>query len=437
MVKSRDDSCLIEQNKKLLNLLRFYKGIDRSELSKHLNVSMPTIYNTLDELFKSKMIIKNGNSVTINNDYGTLIGISIGASLCKIVFLNFDFKIIERDIFYEYKKIICKEFEKIIKDNDLLIRSKNDSKKNYIYFRTPKSFSDLKAVINRFFNLLQLWTNTEKLNILNIGISCTGIINNKTKTILDAHNLSYLSNRTLESLIYPDNQTFFEKNNIYLSLIQNSNASVISEKIFLNQSNSIYKSKKNIVAIYLGMGYGAGIYLNYLYEGTNGHAGEIGHIKAPVFESKEDIENCKRLISQGKVDKNCTCGSHDCYDYKIRSYVFEETADKFYDKSADDIRTYLDAKPQKAKLLGQYLGDMVNTITSFLDIDLVIFTGKIYKSMYLLLNHIDTIRDENPLKFNRNDCTILVSDYGSLSPSIGAAVYAYHQKYNLDFSWNY
>ena len=105
--------------------------------------------------------------------------------------------------------------------------------------------------------------------------------------------------------------------------------------------------------------------------------------------------------------------------------------------SADDIRDFLSCHSDKAELFGKYLGNLVNTLTNFLNIDLIIFTGKFYKSMDLLSNSIVSIQDENPLKFSRNDSTILTSPFGSLAPSIGAAIYSYHQKYDLELSWNY
>lgn len=436
-MKNSVESKFIKQNEKLVNILRFYKITDKAELSRRLQVSMPTIYKSIDELKDIGIVKKEDSSITINYSYGTLVGISIGASLCKIVLLDFNFCILDQKVFFEYKQVICERLKTIIPNDDLLEQSIEDEDRNYVYFRTPKTFSNLKNIINEFFGCLCNWIENEELNVLSIGISCTGIINNKTQTILDAHNLNYLSNSTLSSLIFPDKRTFFENNNIYISLVQNSNASVISEKIYLNQINSPHRDKQNIIAFYFGVGTGAGIYLERLYEGTSGFVGEVGHTKAPDLETQEAKIKHDELISDGNIDICCTCGSNDCYDYKIRSYVFEETADRFCDKSADEIQKYLEGNKDKAILLGQYFGHMVNTITNWFNPDLVIFTGKIYKSMNLILNHIDSVRDESPLKFNRNDCTILTSHYGSLSPAIGAAIYAYHRKYGLDLSWNY
>lgn len=428
---------LIKQNEKLLNLLRFNKNIEKAELSRRLQFSMPTIYKSIDDLHSANIVAKTDSAISLNNTYGILVGISIGTSLCKIVFLGLDFQVLKPEVFLPYKQMICDKIRENVIEDELLEKCLLDQEKNYIYFKTPKTFFDLKSIIDNAFNCLIFLIEHSSLNILSIGISCTGIINNKTQTILDAYNLNYLSNRTLDSLIFPDKQSYFTKNNIHISLVQNSNAAVIAEKIYLNQIQSPYKSKENIVSLYFGVGTGAGMYLGQLYEGTSGHAGEVGHTKAPICECEKNMAYYQELIKNGKIDECCTCGCNDCYDYKIRSYVFEKTAEEFCDMSADKIREYLEKNPSKAKLLGEYWGNMINTITSWLDVDLIIFTGKIYKSMDLLLNQIDTVRDENALKFNRNDCTILVSAYGSLSPSIGAAIYAYHKKYDLVLSWNY
>lgn len=437
MNKTNDSNKFIKQNEKLINLLRFNKGIDRAELSRRLQLSMPTIYKSIDDLGSIGVITKTDSSIQLNNSITTLVGISIGSSLCKIVFLNFDFTVLEKDTFMKYKEFICKKIYGNLYADELFQKCLNDTNKNYIYFKTPKTFYLLKEVINNFFESLCIMIRNQGLNISSIGISCTGVINNKNQTILEAYNLNYLNNRTLDSLIFPDMQAFFVENNICISLIQNSNASVISEKIYLNQINSQYSCKENIVVLYQGLGCGAGLYFGQLYEGASGHAGEVGHTKAPICELAEEMSYYESLISEGKIDKHCTCGCDDCYDYKIRSYVFEKTASKFYDMSSDEMLDYLKNNPHKAKLLGEYYGNMINTLTSWLNVDLVIFTGKIYKSMSLLLNHIDVIRDESPLKFNRNDCVVLVSSYGSLSPTVGAAIYAFHKKYDLELSWNY
>ena len=141
----------------------------------------------------------------------------------------------------------------------------------------------------------------------------------------------------------------------------------------------------------------------------------------------------------GILDKNCTCGNEDCYDYKMRTYVFETNKKLFSDFSADQICDYLknEKNQDKAKLFGAYLGNMVNSLTSILNVDLIIFTGKFYKCMDSLYNSIVSVQDQNKLKYSRNDCTLLTSTYGSLAPSIGAAIYSYHRRFDLELAWDY
>lgn len=427
---------VIKQNEHMLNLLRFYRGIDRSEISRRLQISMPTVYKAIDELSNQNIIIKSDNSIFINDEYAYLIGVSIGSALCKISFLDLSFNMLDTQKFANYKGDICEKIEDNIADKELLRKCMNDDSKNYIYFKTPTQFSELKNILNCIFEFIQASIEKHLFKVLSIGISCTGVINNKTQTILSAHNLDYLDNSTLDTLIFPDKQRFFNDSQIYVCLVQNSNASVVAEKIHLYQTNSPYKSKKNVVALYLGVGIGAGIYLNGLYSGASGYSGEIGHTKAPMYETKylDKKDNGSNIL-----DKSCTCGNEDCYDFKMRTYVFRMNKEAFSVFSADQIRDYLkDGDNQdKAELFGKYLGNMVNSLTNLLNIDLIIFTGKFYKCMDSLYNSIVSVQDQNKLKFSRNDCTLLTSTYGSLAPSVGAAIYSYHKRFDLELTWNY
>lgn len=431
---------LLTQNAKLLNYIRFFNGIGRSELSRSLQLSMPSIYNAVDALSAENILIKNGSNIELNINYGVLIGISIGTSLTKIVFLNFRFEPFSSDTFNTHKEILCSLIKDIIGNDDLLLKCISEAKKrNYIYFHTPNNFSCIKSILNCIFLYIENCVKNHTLNVLSIGLSCTGIVNDKNQTILDSHNLECLNNVPLDTLVSPECQNFLSENDIPVYLVQNSNASVIAEKIDLYLSNSPFKSKTNIVSLYLGVGIGSGLYLNSLYTGSQGYAGEISHTYCPIVESNGEIKHIQKLIEDNIIDSSCPWGCNDCYDYKIRSFVFEKKANEFCDMSSQEIYDYLsmETNGRKRELLSAYLGNMVNVITNFLNTDLVVFTGKFYKSMGLLMNSIDNILDQNSMRYNRNNCKILVSRYGPLSSAIGAAIYSYHKKYNLELSWNY
>ena len=425
---------VINQNADLLNLLRFNADIDRAEISRRLQVSMPTVYKAIDDACKAGVINKGGEGISLCSDFSYLVGISIGSGLCKISFLDFGFNLLSPDEFRAYKIDLGNEIKKCLCNQELILECLGDDARNYIYFKTPENFAELKKIIDCILTYIMEKNCSGKLKVCSVGISCTGIINNETQTIVESHNLEYLDNTTLDTLIFPDKKKYFDENGIYICLLQNSDASIIAEKIYLYLVNSPYKKKKNIISLYLGVGIGAGIYLDGLYSGTSGYAGEVGHIKAPDFEKEFNFANQCELI-----DKSCTCGNKDCYDYKIRSYVFGMPKDIFAQLSSNKIKDFLsdECNLKRTELLGKYMGNMINTSTNILNIDLIIFTGKFYKTMDSLYNSIVSVQDQNQLKFSRNDCTLLTSVYGSLAPSVGAALYAYHKKYNIELRWDY
>lgn len=425
----KDKDKVIRQNNDLLNLLRFYKGIDKSEMSRRMGVSIPTVYNAVEDLLDAKVVVKDeSKTLSINEDYAILVGISIGSSLCKVTFLNLNFEVFESQSFINHKNSLIERIETVLDEGSLPL----DRTREYVWFQTPRTLAELKMVLDIVFEYIENCVVKNIFKVLSLGISCTGIINDEKQTILDAYNLSYLNGLTIDTLIYPGKQTFFKENDIKISLVQNSNASVLAEKIRLCQKRDEFINTTNIISIYLGTGIGAGMYLGKLYIGSSGYAGETGHTKAPRCESEKDMARREELVKQGKVDAHCTCGCDDCYDYKIRTYVFEKTASEFCKMSSDDIENYLHDHEDKAELLGKYLGNIVNTLTSYLNIDLIVFTGKFYKSMKYLLNAIDSVRDESPLRYSRTDCKIVTSEYGSLAPAIGAAIYSYYRKFDLE-----
>ena len=86
------------------------------------------------------------------------------------------------------------------------------------------------------------------MNIISLGIAFTGAIDNVGKKIVRSHNLEYLSDRPLNTIIYPNRLDFFEQKGINLYIDNNSNASVVAEKYNMynpDSTNYKYRNKKN------------------------------------------------------------------------------------------------------------------------------------------------------------------------------------------------
>lgn len=412
---------IVKQHNELIKTLRLYPYLDKTRIAEKIRVSTPTVYKFLDELKKSKIINEN---ICINPLLGIFVGISIGTSLCKVVFLHFDFSQYTPEEFEIYKN----EMYQVINEQE------DDRSRNYVYFETPDSFVELKHKLNGVFSVIKKHIEEDGLDVLSIGISSTGTIDENTNRIYQAHNLSYLCGRTIGNMLFDDMETYFNCKQIPLYFVQNSMATVIAEtfNLYGNKLETDSSIKKNIVALYFEFGIGAGFVINgKLYNG-NGYAGEIGHISVPI--------TMKEQMSKLNINEKCTCGSDSCIDHFIRSCAFADLphifqSSSFKHMSSYEIYSFLKDNPDRAQCLGIILGYISKLLANILNIDLVIFSGKLYKSEQVLKKYIQATMDENNLEFNRNDCKIRTSDIGTLAPAMGAAIYSYYKKCNIELDW--
>ena len=70
--------------------------------------------------------------------------------------------------------------------------------------------------------------------------------------------------------------------------------------------------------------------------------------------------------------------------------------DIFAQLSSNKIKDFLsdECNLKRTELLGKYMGNMINTLTNILNIDLIIFTGKFYKTWiaYIILSYLYRIK---------------------------------------------
>lgn len=113
-----------------------------------------------------------------------------------------------------------------------------------------------------------------KQNSVAVGISCGGPLDSDTGTILSPPNLPGWDNIEIEKAVN-------EKLGLEAFLCNDANACALAEWRF-----GAGKGSKNMIFLTFGTGMGAGLILDgKLYNGTNGNAGEVGHIRLERFGS--------------------------------------------------------------------------------------------------------------------------------------------------------
>ena len=242
---------------KIVNYIINRESTSKVEISKELNLSMPTVLSNVKDLLEKGIIIENGEyestggrkakSIGINPSYRYAMGIVITANHLGMVLVNLKYEIVKSE----------------------RIRLKFVSDMSYC-----SQVADFAA---KFLDHMNDAEQKEKL--LGVGISIPGIINQEQKLVIKSHALK-LENYSLSFL----EQAFSVP--VYFS--NDANAAMMAEDMNIYQ-NAIYLSLNQTLG-------GAFCIGGNLFSGENQKAGEFGHMI---------------LVPQGR---KCYCGKSGCAD---------------------------------------------------------------------------------------------------------------------------
>ncbi len=256
----------------ILNHVRRSGATYRSAISKALNLSLPAVSRSVDQLIKQKylrekkIITDKGRQafeVEINSQLGLSVGISIELPIVKIAKMDMAGKVLTVE--------------------EVSVDLKTDSIENHILTHI-KSFLDNKQYIDN-----------KEVPVISFTIGVPAAIDLKDKKIY-AVLYSRLKEINLKNLI----ETTF---GIPVFLENNENLAIVAEKHYLQRI-----PEENFVFITIHYGIGAGIFFNgRLYRGANGAAGEIGYQQIPngysgsletrTFEATGSIQQIPRIAS--------------------------------------------------------------------------------------------------------------------------------------------
>ena len=251
---------------KIVNYIINHEATSKVELSRNLNLSMPTVLSNVNELLASGIAVEMGEyestggrkakMISINPAYRYAVGIRITAKHVEFVLVNLKSEI------EKYKRI-------------------------RLEFSTEASYySRLREELHHFLADVE---NQDR--ILGIGISVPGIIKPGDGILIKSHALQ-LENYSLGFL----EQTF----SLPVYFVNDANAAMMAEDLD-RYKNALYLSLNNTLG-------GAFCIDGKLIQGENQKAGEFGHMI---------------LVPEGK---QCYCGKLGCADaYCAASALTDET----------------------------------------------------------------------------------------------------------------
>ena len=267
----------------ILNYMMNHISVTKADLSRELNLSMPTVISNVNEMMQMGLIVETGEaesnggrkakSLDVNKDYCFALGVDITRRHVGMVLLNLKGEVVKQE------------------------RVRREFMSDITYCR------QLEAQIQKFY---QGEVNQEK--ILGVGISLPGIINQKEKVLVKSHalNIENYSLKMMEQFLsFP---VYFEND---------ANAAMLAENPEMLK-NAIYLSLNNTL--------GGAVSINgELYSGQFRKAGEFGH-----------------MILQPN-GRTCYCGKKGCADAYCAASVLtqngQETLEGFMGRIGRDQKT--------------------------------------------------------------------------------------------------
>jgi len=385
-----DKFLLATMNKKsVIDTIRTKGPINKSEIARLTDLSIPTVMKLSDEFIKSGLVRINGKRESSGGkrpellefipDAYCIIGVDIGKVNITVIIMNLSGKIITRQI---------------QKTGDTI---------------------PAEAMIDRLIHLIELTiesSQVDKSKILGMGIGMPGLLDAESGEVLFSPDFHWEKVNLVRGI-----KNYF---NINIQLENSNRALAMGENWF-----GVGINASNFICVNLGHGIGSAIVQEgEFYRGSCGSSGELGHIT---------------LKKDGPI---CDCGNKGCLEALASgnaiAYIARDRIQKGESsmilKLAEDKLENIDAKMvfDAAKLKDplaiqiieeaiEYIGIGLASYINLLDPDMIILAGGLVNAGDILVERIKKVAKARQMKFAGRKVKIRVAKLGSDATAIGAA----------------
>lgn len=227
--------------------------------------------------------------------------------------------------------------------------------------------------------------------LLGVGLAVAGQVDAPGKTVKYAPNLKWRDVKIADNIL--------SKVNVFIE-----NESILSA-IYEGWSG-VCRNDRNFICINSKSGIGAGIFTDgRVYRGTNGSAGEVGHIIV-------DIDGPR-----------CGCGSRGCLEtyasaHRIARLLGLSSIDEAAALAEKGDKAALDAFKRSALYLGVAISGLVNTLNP----QKIVLGKEFVKYGGFIIDEVRRIVRRKALSLPSDNVEILISSEGEMSSVLGAAV---------------
>lgn len=384
---SRRDSKSTIAKKTILNLCIKYGNHSIAELSKKLNMSVPTVTKLISELIQEGFMIDLGKLGTsggrrpsifgLNPDAGCFVGVNIGDKSVSIAITDFNGKV-------------------LVSDSNIEFEMTAD-----------------ETSLHRICNTIRMYFSAHAMDwgqILACGISLTGRVN-PFKGFSSSY--SFDVEHSIVGILSED---------LGVPVVIENDSRAMTYGEFLDGA---VKKEKNVIFINVSSGLGMGVILNgSLYYGKSGYSGEFGHF--PLFNNDVICRcgkvGCLETMASGwalrrKIVEQLNAGRASLLGKKFRAGEEITIDDVLLAVKEEDVLA-IEALEEVGNSLGRGIAGLINIFNP----ELVIIGGTLAKAGdYLMLTVRSTVKKLAQNIVNQ-DTNIKFSKLGSLAAPIGAAM---------------
>lgn len=234
-----------------------------------------------------------------------------------------------------------------------------------------------------------------------IGISCGGPLDSSKGIILSPPNLHGWDNVEIVKMLK-------EHYNVPVNLQNDANACALAEWKF-----GAGRGCQNVIFMTFGTGLGAGLILNgKLYEGTNGNAGEVGHVR---LEEDGPVGFEKRGSFEGFCSGNgiAQLGAKIMGDKALTAKTIADAARSGDEKAREVYR-----------ISGERLGKGLSILIDILNPEVIVIGSVFARSRDLLWEEAKRVIDKEALSVSAECCRVVPAELGEQIGDFGAVATA-------------
>ncbi len=360
------------------------------ELSKELNLSVPTIAKVIAEMCEDGYIVNCGKMDTgkgrspviygLAPDSGYFIGVDLMSNGLNLGLMNFKGELVKLDMDVPYQ-----------------------------YRNSQEGLDELCGHVTDFIEQLDI----AKERILNVGVNIPGRVNPEMGHSFSRFNfeerpLVDLMAERIGCRVYIDNDT--------------------RAMTYGEMSKGVVKGEKDVIFVNLSWGIGCGLILNgELYTGKSGFSGEFGHF--PSFDN-EVLCHCGKRgcleteISGMALHRNLLQSVKDGRQTLLAEQIMKDeaslTLDNIIDATLKEDLLCIELVEDIGQKLGRYLAGLINLLNP----EMVIIGGSLARTGDSILQPVKSAVRKYSLNMVNRDSAIVLSKLQGKAGVTGACLLA-------------